>query len=109
MRAVVRVFLAFPTKSIGGCFKYQELLVRKLFIFEVVHSKKFFPKFEIMRMGNTGLLEKKLGGHVSRQASSTCQSARWTRRGDGSDVSLVFWMLDSRRSHRAYGVLSPSS
>ena len=36
------------------------------------------------------LLEKMLGGRVSRQASSTCHSARMTRRGDESDVSLLF-------------------
>ena len=56
MRAVVRVFLALPTKSIGGSLTNQELSVRKLFIFV---QRSFFPKFEIIRMGNTGLLEKK--------------------------------------------------
>ena len=79
--------------------------VSRTFSEKIVHIciKNFFPKIEIIRMGNTGLLEKKIGGHVSRQASpSTCQSARRTRRGDESDVSLLFWMVDSRRSHRAY-------
>ena len=56
MRAVVRVFLAFPTKSIGGSLTFQELSVRKLFIFV---QRSFFPKFEIIRMGNPRLLEKK--------------------------------------------------
>ena len=53
--------------------------------------KKFFPKFEIIRMRNTGVMDywgKKLGGHVSRRPSSTCQSARRTRRGDETDVSV---------------------
>ena len=33
MRDVVRDFLALPTRSIGGSLTYQELSVRKLFIF----------------------------------------------------------------------------
>ena len=33
MRAVVRVFLTFPTKSIGGSLMYEKLPVGKLFIY----------------------------------------------------------------------------
>ena len=33
MRAVIRVFLTFPTKSIGGSSTYKKLPVGKLFIY----------------------------------------------------------------------------
>ena len=45
MRAVVRIFLAFPTKSIGGCLTYQELSVRKLFIFV---QRSFFQNLRLL-------------------------------------------------------------
>ena len=76
MRAVVSVSLTFPTKSIGESLTYKELPVRKFFIFV---QRSFFTKFAIIRMRNTGVMDyqkKELGGHVSRRASSTCQTAR---------------------------------
>ena len=55
--------------------------------------KKIFSKildYSDEKYGSYGLLEKKLGDHVSRGASSTRQSAIRTRRKDESDVNLLF-------------------
>ena len=49
MRAVVRVFLTFPTKSIGGSSTYKKLPFH-------ICTKKSFPKFEIIRVKNTGVM-----------------------------------------------------
>ena len=58
MRAVVRVFLTFPTKSIGGSLTYKELPVKKLFIFV---QRSFFQNLRLLgfEIGSYGLLEKK--------------------------------------------------
>ena len=52
-------------------------------------QRNFFQDYYDEKYGSYGLLEKKLGGHVSRRASSTCRSARTGRR-DESDVSFLF-------------------
>ena len=54
MRAVVRVFLTLPTKSV-----WKSLIYKKTSSGKVVDicTKKFLRKFEIIRMRNTGVMD----------------------------------------------------
>ena len=52
MRAIVRVFLTLPTKSVWGSLTDKKLSVGKLFI--CICTKKFFLKCQYIRMKKTG-------------------------------------------------------
>ena len=101
----MRVFLTLPTKSILEKFNLQKTSSEKAF-----HkcAKKFFLKFESIQIRNTGVMDyskkKTLGGHVLRRISTTCQSARMTRRRDESDVIFCFSYSapDVKRGHQAF-------
>ena len=45
MRAVARVFLTFPTKSIEGSLTYKKLPVRKLFVYV---QRSFFQNLRLL-------------------------------------------------------------
>ena len=69
MRAVVRVFLTVPTKSIEGSSTYKKLSAGKLFIY--LYTKKFFPKYG-KKYGSYELLEM---GFFHRQARGRWRQA----------------------------------
>ena len=86
MRALVRVFLTLPIKSVWD---------KKTSSGKVVHicTRKFHRKFEIIKMKNTGVMDyyKKSSVVASRIGHrASCESARMTRRGDESDVMFCF-------------------
>ena len=54
MRAVVRVFLTLMTKTIEESLIYKKTPSRKVFH---MCTKKFFPKFEIIKVRNKGVMD----------------------------------------------------
>ena len=88
MRAVVRVLLTFPTKSVGGSETYKKLPVRKLFIYV---QKSFSPNLRLLEWEIRELwiiiLENSVAtSRVGHRARARVQE----RQGEGMRAALVF-------------------
>ena len=87
MRAVVRVFLTFPTKSIGGSLTYKKLPVRKLFMYV---QRSFFLNLRFLgwEIRELWIIRKK-NSVATSQVGHRAPAREQERQGEGMRATLV--------------------